>query len=296
MENKKEKTILVTGATGKQGGAVADHLLRDGWQVRILCRDPGKEKAKGLASRGAEIVRGDFNDAESLRRACKGAYGVFSVQNFWETGAELETKQGIALADAAREAGVKHFVYSSVGGAERNTGLSHFDSKWRIELAIRERQLPATILRPVFFMDNYCMPQMGPSVSDGLFRMPLPADCKLQMIAVDDIGAFAAIAFSDPDGHIGKELEIAGDEPTMAEAADFFGHALSSPIRFEEIPLEAAKAQHEESGKMFQWFREQGYKADIAALRRVHPGLLPFHKWVETVWMKTIQVDLASQR
>ena len=136
-----ERTVLVTGATGKQGGAVARELLHRGYRVRALTREPGKPAAQELAGLGADVVRGDLDDPESLRPSLEGVYGAFSMQNYWETGFEREVAQGIALADLASEIGVQHFVYDSVGSANRETGLSHFESKWRIEERIRELDL-----------------------------------------------------------------------------------------------------------------------------------------------------------
>ncbi len=123
-----ERLMLVTGATGKQGSAVARHLLKRGFRVRAITRDPKKEPARALAEQGVEVRRGDLDEPESLKPALTGAYGVFSVQNFWETGYEREVRQGIALADAAKTAGVRHFIYSTVASAHRKTGLPHFDA------------------------------------------------------------------------------------------------------------------------------------------------------------------------
>ncbi|HEU4585215.1 MAG TPA: NmrA family NAD(P)-binding protein, partial [Gemmatimonadaceae bacterium] len=128
-----ERTIVVTGATGKQGGAVARELVRRGFRVRAITRDPSKPAAMALGELGIVVLRGDLDDPESLRSPLESAYGVYSVQNFWETGYEREVKQGIALAELAKDVGVEHFVYSSVASAQRETGLSHFESKWKIE-------------------------------------------------------------------------------------------------------------------------------------------------------------------
>ena len=144
-----EKTILVLGATGQQGSAVASHLLKDGWKVRAMVRNPNSDQAQALGQRGIELVQGDLNQPSSLQEAMKGVYGVFSMQTPVE-GTAAETRQGKAVADAARETGIRHLVYSSVGGAERRTGIAHFESKWQIEEHIRALGLPATILRPVF--------------------------------------------------------------------------------------------------------------------------------------------------
>lgn len=286
MQDRENKIILVTGATGKQGGAVVEHLLRENWKVRALCRDPGKEEARILEHQGVEIIRGNLDEPQTLRHACADCHGVFGVQNFWETGAERETRQGIALAEAVRDAGVRHFIYSSVGGAERGTGIPHFDSKWRIELRIEEMKLPVTILRPVFFMENFNLPDFRDSITSGVLRMPLRKDRKLQTIAVTDVGAFVAIAFADPDRYLGQALELGGDEVTGPQAAEAFSEVLGSPVRYEEVPVQAAIDQNPEWGVMFKWFNEQGYQADIRGLRRIHPSMLPFSTWVATSWIK----------
>src|ERR1035438_5526300 len=149
------RKIFVSGATGQQGGAVARHLLKQpAFAIRALTRDTSKPPAKALAQAGAELIQGDLNDPSSYKRALEGAYGVFAVQNGMEAGFEGEIRQGKALADAAKAAGVQHFVYSSVVSADRNTGIPHFESKWEIEQHFSKIGLPFTILRPAFFMQN----------------------------------------------------------------------------------------------------------------------------------------------
>src|SRR5687768_11494908 len=152
-----DKLIAVTGATGQQGGAVARKLLADGWQVRALTRDTDKPVAQELASLGAELVPGDMDDRVQLDSVFQGAYGVFSVRNYWlaNGGFEGEIRQGKNVVDAASAAGVKHLVYSSVGSAHRGMGQKHFDSKWQIEQYIHSSSVPYTVLRPVFFMENH---------------------------------------------------------------------------------------------------------------------------------------------
>jgi uncharacterized protein YbjT (DUF2867 family) len=157
--SNNDRTILVLGATGRQGGAVVRELTARGFPVRALTRDPGKPEAKALAGLGAAVVNGSLDDAVSLRRAMEGVHGAFSIQTpYGPGGAARETREGVAVADAAKAAGVKHLVYSSVGGAERNTGIPHFESKHRIEEHIRAARMRATILRPVFFMENFAGP------------------------------------------------------------------------------------------------------------------------------------------
>ena len=154
-----DRTILITGVTGKQGGAVAQALQGSGFHLRGLTRVPDGERATALARQGIDIVKGDFDDEATLRRALAGAWGVFAVQNAGEAGAERVEAQGKRLAALAREAGVEHFVYTSVESAHKRTGVPHFDDKWRIEETVRSLNFPShVILRPVFFMENLLAP------------------------------------------------------------------------------------------------------------------------------------------
>ena len=277
--SNSDKLIVVTGATGQQGGATARHLLTQGWRVRALVRDPNKPAAQELAAKGAELAQGDLDDRASLDRALSGAYGAFSVQTFMgPEGPVGEIRQGNRLADAAKAAGIQHFVYTSVGGADRKSGLPHFESKWQIEEHIRSLSLPATILRPVFFMNNLRSPWMGPR--DGVLAIGLRPTTSLQMIAADDIGAFAALAFARPQEFIGKALEIAGDSLTMPQVADAFTLVSGQPVRFVEQPLEQVRSFNAEMGDMMAWFNDHGYAADIPALRKLRPGLLTFEAWL----------------
>lgn len=265
--------VLVTGATGNQGNAVARHLLGRGIPVRALTRSPDSKVAGELAGAGAEVVKGDFDDAESLERALKGVRGVFSVQNMFQIGVERERAQGIALAEAAARAGARHLVYSSVGGADRNTGIGHFESKWAIEERIRSLGLPATILRPVFFLDNLIMTGMFGSVTWGAVAGALRGGKKLQIIVVDDIGGMAALAFAEPDRFLGRAIEIAGDEVSMDELRAGFREAKRRVPFHIALPPGLLKRMDKDLGSMFAWFRTDGYQADIPAVRALYPEL-----------------------
>ena len=173
----------------------------------------------------------------SLERAAQGVYGIYSVQDFWSVGAKREVQQGKNLADAAKKAGVEHFVYSSVGGAERDSGIDHWESKWEIEKHIRRLGLPATMLRPAAFMENYYVDQVEIGILKGKLMDPIRADKPYQTIASDDIGAFAALAFERPNEFIGLELEIAGSELTNPEAAQVFSRVLGKTVKFRKLPL-----------------------------------------------------------
>ena len=276
-----DKLIVVAGATGNQGGAVARKLIEEGgWRVRGLTRDPSKPEAQALAALGDEIVKADLDDRGSLDRAFKGAYGVFSVQNFWTVGYEAEIRQGKAVADAVRDSHINHLVYSSVGAAERNTGLPHFESKWQIENYIRGLGLPVTVFRPVFWMDNFNGPNFKPSLREGKLVIALRPETRLQMIALEDIGYLVAHAFGFPQQFIGEEIEIAGDELTMPEVAATFGRVMGCPVEFVQQNTEDVRKANAEWAAMLEWFDREGYRADIPYLRQVHPGLLRLEQWI----------------
>ena len=271
MENTN-KTLLVTGATGRQGGAVIRHMLGKGWKLRALTRSPNSRVAQELTRQGVEVVQGDLEDPASLERATRGGHGVYSVQDFWSVGAKREVDQGKNLAEAAKKAGVEHFVYSSVGGAERNSGIDHWESKWEIEKHIRKVGLPATILRPAAFMENYYIDQVEIGILKGKLADPIRADKPYQTIASEDIGAFAALAFERASEFIGLELEIAGSELTNPEAAQVFSRVLGKPVKFRKLPMPMVRlVLDKEFYQMFRWFNEAGFKADIASLRRRYP-------------------------
>lgn len=269
-----DRTVLVTGATGRQGGAVIRHMLPEGWRLRALTRNPDSHAAKELARQGVEIVQGDLEDAASLDRACRGVYGIYSVQDFWSVGARREVQQGKNLADAAKKARVQHFVYSSAGGAERNSGITHFESKWEVEKHIRQLALPATIFRPAAFMETYHILEVEVGILRGKLSDPIRGDKPYQTIATDDIGAFVALAFDRPKDFIGLELEIAGSELTNLEAAKVFSRVMGKPIKFRKLPMPIVRLfLGKEFYEMFRWFNEAGFKADIPRLRQRYPEI-----------------------
>ncbi|MBN3906185.1 MAG: NmrA/HSCARG family protein [Nostoc sp. NMS1] len=274
-----ERIILVTGATGNQGGTVARHLLQRGkFKVRAMVRDQNKPAAQALQQAGAELVQGDFSDRTSLDRAVQGVYGVFSMQDFRE-GAEVEIRYGRALADAANAAGIEHFVYSSVGSAERNTGIPHFDSKFQVEEYIRSLSLPYTILRPVFFFYNYKM--MRSTVEAGTLPQPLHPDTKLQQLSEEDYGAMVAEVFDRPSDFMKREIEVASVDMTMTEIAAAFSRVLGKPVNYQQIPFEAFEQQAgEEVTIMYRWFENVGYIADLAQLKRDFPAPINFESYL----------------
>ncbi len=273
------KTILVTGATGNQGGATARHLLADGWHVRALVRDATTPAAAALAAAGAELVRGDLDNRASIDAAVRGAYGVYSAQ----AANPHEIAQGTTIADAAKAAGVQHLVYSSVGGAESQNsfylerGWGPID-KWQIEEHIRDLDLAATILRPAGFMEDFTSPARF--FQNGSLNVPWHDDLVMQLIAIDDIGAFAALAFANPEGYLGKAMEITGDRLTAPQIADALSTSADRPIPHTQVPLQALWEHAPEAAKVFTWASERYYDTDLAPLRQTHPGLMDFSTWL----------------
>jgi uncharacterized protein YbjT (DUF2867 family) len=280
MKYKSDKTILVMGATGQQGGAVLRHLYAQGWKLRAFTRDADKPSAKEIEHMGIEVYEGDYKDNASLYRALDGVYGVFCVTTPFEEGFEEEVSQGVAMADAALASGVQHFVYSSVGSADRDTGIPHFDGKYKVERYIREIGLPATIVRPVYLMDNFWYPNLHDSILDGTLAFGAKADRKIQMIAVDDVGYSVALIFERPEKYIDKTMELAGDELSMSRAAEVLSDAMGCTISFMELPVDMIKEQNEDYGLMLEWFEKGGYNVDIPTMRVFHPSVLKFEDWV----------------
>jgi len=260
------KSVLVTGATGQQGGAVAKELLAKGFQVRAMTRKPDGEAAKALAKRGATIVTGDLDDASSLKAALQGVWGVWAVQNTWEAGVEKEEEQGKRLATLAREAGVQHYVYTSVGSAHRETGIPHFDNKWRVEETVRALGFPSyVILRPAFFMENLVSPWF---LNDGKIATAMQPTTRLQMIAVEDIGKIGALAFERAAELNKAEIDLAGDAVTIPEACAILGEAMGQKIEFVQLPLDVIKANSMDFALMLDWFDRVGYNADIEGVQK----------------------------
>jgi uncharacterized protein YbjT (DUF2867 family) len=261
-----DRTILITGVTGHQGGAVAQALQDSGFRLRGLTRKPESDRAAALARSGVDLVKGDLDDEATLRPALAGVWGVFGVQNALEAGVKGEEAQGKRLATLAREAGVEHYVYTSVGSAHKRTGVPHFDSKWRIEETVRGLGFPShVILRPVFFMENLLAPF---TLQGSTLALALGPGTKLQMIAVDDIGWFGARAFTDAAALNRREIDLAGDARTMTEVAANLTQALGRPIAFAQTPLEQVRQYSKDMALMMEWFERVGYSADIAGLER----------------------------
>ena len=284
MANNKNgnRLILVTGATGHQGGAALWHLRQKGFAVRALTRDPDQPQARSLPGHGVEVVRSDLDDPGSLARALDSVNGVYSVQNS-RAGADTEIRQGINIADGAKRSGISHFVYSSVASADQRTGIPHFDSKFRIEEHIRGTGMRFTIVRPVFFMENWL--NMRQMIESGTLGLPLGPTTRLQMVAVDDIGGVVATAFERPGKWQNRTFELAGDELSLAELAQGFTRASGREVRYVQVPWdEFEKQAGKEIAAMYRWFESTGYHVEIGAVRQEYPNLTTFDKWINSHW------------
>lgn len=274
------KTILVLGATGQQGGAAAAHLLADGWKVRVLTRDIGSRAAQALAQRGAELAEGDMGDRAALDRAMQGVYGVFSVQpsewNINEIANDM--RLGNNVADAAQAAGVQHLVYSSIVSADEQAAFRAV-SKWEIEKHIHSLGIPYTILRLPYFMENYVnFSHYG--IQNGRYAEAINPDVPIPLIAVEDIGVFAMLAFKHPDKFLGRTIELAGDALTPPEIAAAISRASGHPVAYSQIPLETIRGQNETLGRIYDWINGGGFRVDIGPLRELHPDLMSFEQWL----------------
>jgi uncharacterized protein YbjT (DUF2867 family) len=290
-------SVLVTGATGNQGGAVVDHLLASEheFDVRGLTRDAGSDVAAALDDRGVTMVEGDLNDADSLRDPVGEADAVFAVTNFWAVGYDQQVEQGERLATVADEEGVDHFVFSGVGSHDEETGVPHFDSAGEIDEHIRATDLDWTILQPVFFFENL-EAFADDIVEDGQLALPLAEGVSLQMVGNDDIGHAAAVALEHPEEFVGESIDLAGDSKTLEETADVLSEVTGVDVEAVHVPIEDAYDSFgEEFTVMCEWFNEVGYSADVPALEEQFgfafddlEGYLHEHGWADKDGMATV--------
>ncbi|WP_027942427.1 NmrA family NAD(P)-binding protein [Amycolatopsis taiwanensis] len=272
-----DRLVLVAGATGQQGGAVAARLLADGWRIRILTRDATGEKARALAAAGAEVIEGTLADKDTIDRSVRGTYGVFSVHPGPLSPGQDEASAGKEIADAVREHGVTHLVYSSAIGAD---GMQ--PQKWEVEQHIHRLGISATILRPSSFMENYHSQSDTVGVSHGALRTAAAPHVKQQFIALDDIAAFTALALADPQTYRGKTLDLVGDVLTPPQAAAAISKATGRNVPYLQRPIEELRAINERFARGYEIINAgvelPGF--DIEELRRLHPGLMTFETWL----------------
>ncbi len=283
VSKNNEQIILVTGATGRQGGAVYQHLQKKGFKLRALVRDPNSNKARQLMRRGEEVFQGSLDDLDSLMRAMDGVYGVFSVQHYTVS----EIQQGVAVIEAANRQKVSHFVYSSVGSVDEDTRIPHFETKVKVEEHLRSSGLQYTILRPVFFMENW-QRAFGESIRNGQVQRPLSPTTNLQMVTVDDIGAFAVLAFEHPGKWKNRTVSLAGDELSMQQIADAFSRVTARDVKYVQVSWDQfEKNMGQELTVMYRSFEERGFHFNIEEVQREYPTTYTFDRWLEAYWNTT---------
>jgi uncharacterized protein YbjT (DUF2867 family) len=276
------ETIVVTGATGRQGGAVTRHLLRDGWRVRALTRKTDGAKAKALSALGAEVVRADMGDRASLLAALRGARGVYSVQNPMVSGPEAEVRQGMLVADVAKEVGVGHLVYGSAGTGQAGTGIGSWESKLAVERHIQALGVPATVLRPMAFMELMTDKGYFPAASTWHVMPRLMGEARpVGWLSVDDLGAIAAKVFAAPDRFVGVDLKLAGDVQTIDACRALHREVVGkAPRRFPMPVWLFERIVGTDLTTMWRWLRTAEIDLGTATARAIHPGALTVREWL----------------
>jgi uncharacterized protein YbjT (DUF2867 family) len=273
--------VLVFGATGTQGGAVARELLARGVPVRALVRHPDSGRAKILAEQGAQLVVGDLGDEQSLVTALSSVSMAYAVTTPFEEGPDAEVRQGEAIIRAAVGAGLPWLILASVasaGGAE----VPHFQSKARIEEALCTAAVPWTVVAPSYFYENVLGSR--DAILAGALPLPLPLDRPLHQVALSDLGAVVAAILDRRDEHLSTRIEIAGDAPTPREMASALG------VRAVQTPLGEIRERSPDLAAMYAFLAEVGYSIDVTALRARYPEVAwtSFAEWAATVtWTDT---------
>ncbi len=278
------KRVLVTGATGQQGGALARILLRRGHHVRALTRKPEGIAATELKRGGADVITGDLGDRASVERAAKGVDVAYIVATPYEQGTAAETRFATNGVDAAHHSGVPYIVYSSVSDADRKTGIPHFDSKASVETHLKELGTDYSIVAPVFFMENLFAPWITADFAKGILATGMATDRKLQLISLPEVGEFTTLAVEQRSAFRGKRINIASDELTMPEIARWISEAAGEQLAYYPVPLEEMRQQSEDFAKMFDWFNRVGYSVDIPKLKQEYPQVhwTSFQAWAKT--------------
>ncbi|MEV4455057.1 NmrA/HSCARG family protein [Microbispora sp. NPDC049633] len=283
-------TVLVIGATGKQGGAVAELLLDHGHEVTAYVRSPEAPSARALSAAGVRLVPGDLADPEALAGAARGVDAIFGLSvPFGSGGKDEEVAQGRLLVDVAMRAGA-HLVYSSVRGADRLTAtdIDHADSKQLVEAYLREQEVRATVLGPVYFMENVL--NVGFSrLRDGVLANPLSAAKPLDQVTVRDIAGLAVHAIEHPDRFVGERIDVVSDRVTGEEAARILSDVLGREIPYHRLPLDQVRQwAGDEIADMFQRFEENTDFLDVDGLHAAYPDVA-WHSYAD--WARTVDWD-----
>ena len=277
------QTAFVTGVTGHQGGSVARHLAQNGIRVYGLSRDPASPEAKSIANPLIEVVRGDLDAPSTYRPYLEKADAVFCVLPFTKK-TDNEINQGIQMVDAALDNPVKHFIYSSVIGADRNTGIPHWESKYKIENHLRDSGMPFTVVRPSSFYENFLMPQVLSRIHKGKLVTPVNGNVPHNFMSATDVGKTVNPILNNPDKYAGETISLAAEEMNHADVASIFSKILGKEIKYARLPslitrLVMGKGLH----KMFSWVNENGgvFVNDLHGFREEFPGFVRIGDWAQ---------------
>jgi uncharacterized protein YbjT (DUF2867 family) len=272
--------ILVTGATGQQGGTLARLLLQKKHKVYALTRNTQSPAAQDLRNKGAKLVKGDLDDSDSLKQVVNGIDSIFLMGTPFEDGTEAETRRGKLMADIAKENSIEHLVYSSVANADKNTGIPHFEGKYKIELHIKNLGIPFTIIGPTFFMENL----LGLGLQQGQLALPLPPSSILQQSALENIAEFSALVLEHRKPFLGKRIDIASDEVTGERATKILSNELGYRIKYVQIPLEQVRQANEDMARMYEWYERVGTGINISSLHQEYPEVNwhTFEDWAKS--------------
>ncbi|MEU4423807.1 NmrA/HSCARG family protein [Actinoplanes sp. NPDC024001] len=304
----EKKVIAVVGATGAQGGGLVRAILadRDGdYAVRALTRDTTSEKAQELVKLGAEVVQADNYDPESLRRAFAGAYGAYLVTNFWaHMSAEKELEEATNLAAAAKEAGLRHVIWSTLEDTrdhipvtndrmptlQEKYNVPHFDAKAEADELFRKAGVPTTFLRTTFYWENLANGWGATRDANGVLTLSLPmGESRLAGIAVDDIGKTAYAIFQAGAEYAGRTVHIAGEHLTGEQIAAGLSRAVGEPVVYRPLTHDAYRGLGfpgaDEAGNMLQYYTEfEDYFTgvrDLDEVRKLNPELQTFDQWLK---------------
>lgn len=283
MVTRENGTIAVFGATGQQGGAVVDALLARGSRVRALVRTRESDRAQALAARGVELSTVRIDDPASTVAALEAvdAFYFMTPEANSPEEAEDEFRLGTALVDAAAAAHVPHVVFNSVSGAERDSGVAHFESKGRVEEYLKQSGLRATVVRPTAFMESFSHVPLTVEGGELVLKMPLPDDVGLKMVALKDIGHVAAAILLGTADLPGGAIEVVGDQLTGSQIATAFGAHAGLPARYEALPLSAVSDTEDQA--MFRWFAHAAaYPSDLAAVKAIEPTTWDLAEWIRS--------------
>ena len=258
--------VLVAGATGRQGSAIAQWLLANGHDVVALTRNLAHPGAMRLMRRGARLAWASFADRPAIEEAMQGCSACF-LMTTPDAGVDFEVEAGTTMAEAAAAAGVPHVVYSSVPAAARATGIAHYDSKRAVERRLVELQVPHTVVAPAFFMDNFVRGWHLDRFREGRLVLPYPPGRKLQQLAIADLARFVTLVLEQRETFLGQRIAIAGDDLTGIEMAATLARVIGRPIVYEEQPLAAAWASDTILAGTFEHLQRTEPAVDVSALR-----------------------------